>query len=136
EQGLAWLDDGEAHRLVGDVEAAALLARHREGRGGEIALAGKVLAIVGAAAVLALERRNRDHLGDLHQAAQVEPIVPREVEGAITIRQADAEQIALDRLDLPQAALQTRSVAKNADVVPHRVHQLLAQRIDVASPAL
>src|SRR5262245_60025950 len=79
QQACARFDDGELHWLVANVEPAVTLPRHRKGGAGEIALVGKVLTVVRTTAVLALEPGQHHDFGDLHQAAQVQPIVPREV---------------------------------------------------------
>src|SRR5262245_14948813 len=74
QQRLARLHDREPDRLVPDLKPALALTSNGETRGGEIALFGKVLAVVRPPAVLALQGSARDHAADLDQRAQIEPV--------------------------------------------------------------
>src|SRR5215210_15829 len=102
EQRLARTHDGETHRLVGDLEFAGALARHREGGARQIARLGKILAEMRAATVLAPARRQRNDAAGLYQRAQIEPVVPGEIEFATGIGKAGGEQLALDRIELAE----------------------------------
>src|SRR5581483_3568317 len=135
QQRLARLDDRELYRRIGDLELGPTLASDGELRGRKVAFAGEIRAEVGSAAVLALERRAGDHLRDLDERAQVEPVVPGEVEGALAVRHARCEQLGLDRVELDEPALQPGLVADHAHVVPHAIEQRLAQAVEVASLA-
>ena len=128
--GLTWLNT--TGRSPISIPAGGL-ARHREGRGREIAGLREIGPEMRAAGILALERGERNDPAHLAQRAQIEPIVPGQIEAAVGIGDAGRQKFRLDAVDRRDAALDARPVAHHADLVPHRVEQLFAQRVEIAA---
>ncbi len=89
-----------------------------------------VVAGVAAAALLALERRQRAALRHRQQRAQVERGVPARVVGAAAIRPR-LRRALLEDLELLQRLLQLALGADDADQVLHDVLQLGLDRVRV-----
>ena len=109
------------------------LARVQFGHG-EIAVfhcagIGKILAVMRTARILARQGRSCDHLGDIAQRAQVQPVVPSEIEGKIRIIHTGLHQLRSHLCDAGKAALQPRLFAYHAHLVPHDVLQSFAQQV-------
>ena len=86
-----------------------------------------------AAAVLAPARRERDDAARLGKRAQVEPVVPGEIERAVAVRHAGGKQFRLDLVERDQRSVKARPVTEDANVVPHGVEQFLSQAIHIAA---
>ena len=99
---------------------------------GVIAGFGEVLAEMGAAGFGAGQRRRRDRLADRDQAVEVEPVLPRQIERRRLAAKARAGERAAEFVERRDRALQTASIADDADVLPHQIVKPLAQVIEVA----
>ena len=126
---------GELDRRVRDLDPACRLPRHGEGRGREIAGFGKIGAEMRAAGILALERGERNDAAHFAQRAQIEPVVPGQIErrppSATPVSSSSASMASMRG----ETARDAGAVAHHADLVPHHVEQLLAQRIEIAGLA-
>ena len=99
---------------------AGRLPRDREPRRRQIARLRKIGAEVRAARILALPRRERNHPADLGERAQIEPVVPGQIESAVAHRRRRS-QAAPPRSRRARRWPRSRpaAVAHDADLVPH-----------------
>ena len=67
-----------------------------------------------------------------HQVPQIQPVVPAQVERARRIAHASARELGIERLELGKLLRETARVAQDADALPHRVVEALAQRLQIA----
>src|SRR5262245_44589726 len=96
EQGLSGFHAAEDDRFHGQFAVAvAAIGRLLERTG-----FGKIAPIVRAARVAPRQRRERDDFADLRETDEVQPVVPRQVEGALTVRQRAARELVADGAEL------------------------------------
>ena len=67
-----------------------------------------------------------------HKRAQIEPVVPGQIEAAIGIGDAGGQKFRLDPVERREAARDAGPVAHHADFVPHGIEQRFAQRVQIA----
>src|SRR5262249_60107146 len=87
-----------------------------------------------ASALLALERAPRDEPGRRHLVLQIHPVLPAEVEGG-TVRDRRGDRALADVLDVPERALEPRSVTDQPHVLPHHFAELLLEGIEILAVA-
>ena len=109
---------GEQDRPVGHLDPAGRLPRDRECRGGEIARFREVGPKMRAAGILAPKRRERNNTADLAQRAQIDPVMPGQIEAAVGVGDADREKFRFDRIHRREAAFNAGAVAHHPDVGP------------------
>src|SRR5204862_4653636 len=66
------------------------------------------------------------------EALEIEPVVPREVVAQVASRDADRTQLLEERCQASLRALESRGIAKDADVVPHELIEGFADGVEVA----
>ena len=86
-----------------------------------------------AAGILAPLGRQRNDPAYLAEGAQVEPILPAEIERPLARPDARCEQLGLDRVERCASPIESRRIAHHADIIPHRVQQLFPQGVQVSS---
>src|SRR5712691_8135501 len=88
-----------------------------------------------AARVAARERRGGDDAAHRREALEVQPVVPGEVEAAVRIAERAGTQLGFNGVQIIQCRFESGSVAHDADLLPHDVVELLAQRLEIAPRA-
>src|SRR3569833_2138139 len=97
QQALAWPHAGEVDRLVSDtLPAVFVLANDCVGRRLEISGLGEIRAEVRAARVLSPPCRKRDDAAGLGERAQIEPVMPRQIEGRAGIGHAGLQKFGFE----------------------------------------
>ena len=120
EDRLAWCHAGETHRLAADLQRTVLLRDDNERRPGQNAGVRVILTKMRAARILACQRRRGDDTAHRDQAAQVQPVVPAQVEAAVAVGHTGTRQPCVQCIERTQCALQTRRVAQDAHVLPQQ----------------
>ncbi len=112
------------HRGIGGVIVQAgdgeIAVFHRSG-------VREVFAVMGAARVLAREARLGNDFRDIAERAQVQPVMPGQVEGEVAPINAHVHQPIRDPGDAPQSACHACFGADDAHLVPHQILKLLAK---------
>src|SRR3954469_9763293 len=129
EQALAGPDAREDDRFHGHRTIGAN-ARIR-GRL-ERACVWKICAIVSAARFLARRGGACDRAAYRHQVFEIQPVVPREIERALRGAETGAIEVGVERIELALRARERAGVPQDADTLPHRVGEPLAQRLQIA----
>ena len=127
--GLTWVN---CTGLFADFDSARALPRHRECRSCEVAGFREIGPEMGAAGILALQRGQRNDPAHFAQGAQIEPVVPRQIEAAIGVGDTGGQEFRFDPVEPREAARDAGPIAHDTDFVPHGVEQRFAQRVHIA----
>src|SRR3954471_18230109 len=132
DQGLARLHAREAYRFPRELETLGGAAHHHVFRLRERAGLREVLAVVGAARILACERRGGDHAAHGDEAREVHPVVPAQVEDAVAVGDTGARERIVQRLQAREPTAEPLRGTQDAHIVPHAVMELVADGAEIS----
>ena len=99
DERLARLDVGELDRPFADLDAAFRLPRHGEREVARSPGSGKSERKCAPREFSRLQRRERNDAADLDERAQIEPILPGQIEAPIVAGDAGRQQFRLDAVE-------------------------------------